>query len=74
MTTSSTESQPAFFSSFQYLQGKRVGVLKLNDVVASSLERDPADVPLHPRFLPMLAPPLPWTMPEGGSYLVHGGA
>lgn len=68
-----TETQPAFYASFQYLEGRRIGVTKINDEVASRLDRDPANITLHPRYLPMLAPPLPWTEPTGGAYLVHGG-
>lgn len=69
----SKEVQPAFYSSFQYLEGHRIGVVKINDEVAARLDRDPANITLHPRYLPMLAPPLPWTEPSNGAYLIHGG-
>lgn len=44
----------------------------MNEAVAERLDRDPANVTLHPRYLPMVCPPLPWTHPKNGSYLVHG--
>ncbi|EGG00664.1 uncharacterized protein MELLADRAFT_50335 [Melampsora larici-populina 98AG31] len=65
------EEQPAFYQTTQYFDGKRVGVTKLNEAVAERLDRDPANVTLHPRYLPMISPPLPWTSPKNGAYLVH---
>ncbi|KAG0141584.1 hypothetical protein CROQUDRAFT_51483 [Cronartium quercuum f. sp. fusiforme G11] len=65
------EEQPAFYQTTQYFDGKRVGVTKLNEAVAERLDRDPANVTLHPRYLPMISPPLPWTGPKNGAYLVH---
>ncbi|CAH7674161.1 hypothetical protein PPACK8108_LOCUS9070 [Phakopsora pachyrhizi] len=66
------EIQPAFYQTTQYFDGKRVGVTKMNEAVAERLDRDPANVTLHPRYLPMVCLPLPWTNPKSGAYLVHG--
>lgn len=66
------EVQPAFYQTTQYFDGKRVGVTKMNEAVAERLDRDPANVTLHPRYLPMVCPPLPWRHPKNGAYLVHG--
>ncbi|PLW04732.1 hypothetical protein PCASD_26132 [Puccinia coronata f. sp. avenae] len=66
------EVQPAFYQTTQYFDGKRVGVTKMNEAVAERLERDPANVTLHPRYLPMVCVPVPWTHPKHGAYLVHG--
>lgn len=71
--SASEEEQPAFYQTTQYFDGKRVGVTKLNEAVAERLDRDPANVTLHPRYLPMISPPLPWTGPKNGAYLVHAG-
>ncbi|MCO5585164.1 hypothetical protein L7F22_039096 [Adiantum nelumboides] len=63
------EPQPAFHSTYQYIQGKRLGVIKLNDAVGEVLskERISGDL-LSPRHLPMLVPPKPWTDHETGGY------
>ncbi|OAV95208.1 hypothetical protein, variant [Puccinia triticina 1-1 BBBD Race 1] len=66
------EVQPAFYQTTQYFDGKRVGVTKMNEAVAERLDRDPANVTLHPRYLPMVCRPVPWTHPRNGAYLVHG--
>lgn len=63
------EPQPAFYSTYQYIQGKRLGVIKLNEAVGEVLskERMSGDF-LSPRHLPMLVPPKPWTDYESGGY------
>ncbi|KAA1068694.1 DNA-directed RNA polymerase [Puccinia graminis f. sp. tritici] len=66
------EVQPAFYQTTQYFDGKRVGVTKMNEAVAERLDLDPANVSLHPRYLPMVCRPMPWTHPKNGAYLVHG--
>ncbi|PWN33314.1 DNA/RNA polymerase [Meira miltonrushii] len=63
------EPQPAFYSTYQYIQGKRLGVIRLNEAVGEVLskERMSGDF-LSPRHLPMLVPPKPWTDYESGGY------
>ncbi|EIW68704.1 hypothetical protein TREMEDRAFT_69156 [Tremella mesenterica DSM 1558] len=65
------EEQPAFAHEYEYLYGKKLGVIKLNPVVAARLARDSLHVVIHPRHLPMLVPPKPWTSQDDGGYLVH---
>ncbi|KDN47945.1 DNA/RNA polymerase [Tilletiaria anomala UBC 951] len=62
------EEHPAFYKSYQYLAGKRLGVVKVNDVVAQRLDRDTVRETLHPRRLPMLVPPRPWISHDQGGY------
>lgn len=62
------DEQPAFYSAYQYIQGKRLGVIKLNDVVAEHLGQESALETLHPRHLPMLVPPKPWLSYDSGGY------
>ncbi|KAN0065347.1 DNA-directed RNA polymerase [Thecaphora frezii] len=62
------EEQPAFYSAYQYLGGKKLGVIKLNSVVAKRLDKDSVQETLHPRHLPMLVPPKPWTTHDAGGY------
>ncbi|GAK65136.1 DNA/RNA polymerase [Moesziomyces antarcticus] len=62
------EDQPAFYSTYQYLGGKKLGVIKLNEVVAKRLDKDSISETLHPRHLPMLVPPKPWTSHDSGGY------
>ncbi|GAA5920111.1 hypothetical protein JCM6882_008670 [Rhodosporidiobolus microsporus] len=66
-----TETQPAFSHSYQYLRGRKLGVIQVNPVIADRLDRDPLNVTLHPRFLPMLVKPKPWLSWNSGSYLIH---
>jgi DNA-directed RNA polymerase len=63
------EDQPAFYSAYQYIQGKRLGVIRLNDLVQHRLARDAAMETLHPRYLPMLVPPNAWIRYDSGGYL-----
>ncbi|UZJ54205.1 hypothetical protein CBS101457_003525 [Exobasidium rhododendri] len=65
------EDLPAFYSAYQYIKGKRLGVIKLNEVVSKRLAKDSTIETLHPRHLPMLVPPKPWlTYDTGGYYSV----
>lgn len=65
------EEHPAMYSSYQYLSGKKLGVIKLNEVVARRLDKDPIRETLHPRVLPMLVKPRLWLKHDDGGYLVH---
>nr|GAT52737.1 mitochondrial RNA polymerase [Mycena chlorophos] len=62
-----TEDQPAFYQSYEYQRGQKLGVLRLNPAVADRLAKDP--MPLHPRHLPMLVRPKPWIDFNKGGYL-----
>ena len=63
--------QPAFFQTYQYLAGKRLGVIKVNDIVANRLDQDEVRETLHPRQLPMLVPPKPWIAHDSGGYYLE---
>jgi len=62
--------QPAFFHSYQYQAGRRIGIVRLNSAVTEQLSR----VPVHAAFakhLPMVAKPRPWTSYREGGFLEH---
>ncbi|CAE6492233.1 unnamed protein product, partial [Rhizoctonia solani] len=63
------EEQPAFMHSYEYVRGKKLGVIKLNPVVGEKMARDPIRETLHPRHLPMLVKPQPWEDYDKGGYL-----
>ncbi|KAJ7875287.1 DNA/RNA polymerase [Mycena olivaceomarginata] len=62
-----TEEQPAFYQSYEYHRGQKLGVIRLNPMVSQRLSKDP--VPIHPRHLPMLVKPKPWVNYNEGGYL-----
>lgn len=64
-----TGSQPAFFHTFQYSHGQKVGVLKLHKSVIRQLSSDVNSSLIQPHFLPMLTPPRPWVSYNEGGYL-----
>jgi DNA-directed RNA polymerase len=68
-TSSSSEEQPAFFHSYEYLRGHKLGVIRLNPEVAERMSRDGLRETLHPRHLPMLVKPKPWLSYDQGGYL-----
>ncbi|KAJ7682848.1 hypothetical protein B0H17DRAFT_1181809 [Mycena rosella] len=62
-----TENQPAFYQSYEYQRGQKLGVIRFNPVVSQRLAKDPP--PIHPRHLPMLVKPKPWVNYNEGGYL-----
>lgn len=64
-----SEEHPAMVSTYQYVQGKKVGVLKLNETVGQRLDKESARAALHARYLPMLVKPRLWLKPDEGGYL-----
>ncbi|KAF8554653.1 DNA/RNA polymerase [Imleria badia] len=65
------ERQPAFYHAYEYVRGQKLGVVRLNPVVADRLAKDPLCETLHPRHLPMLVKPKPWLAPDQGGYLYN---
>lgn len=61
--------QPAFFHSYEYSRGQKLGVIKFNPAVAMRIAKDDVREILHPRHLPMLVKPKPWLNHEEGGYL-----
>ncbi|EMD32822.1 hypothetical protein CERSUDRAFT_57977 [Gelatoporia subvermispora B] len=66
-----SEEQPAFFHSYEYVRGHKLGVIKLNPVVAERMAKDRIKNTLHPRHLPMLVKPKPWLGPDQGGYMYN---
>ncbi|KAI8981732.1 hypothetical protein BDF20DRAFT_425039 [Mycotypha africana] len=63
------ENIPAFFHTYQYVHGKRVGIIKFSEQLTQMLSREPVKDTLHPRLLPMLVHPRPWLTYNSGGYL-----
>lgn len=61
--------QPAFHHLYQYLQGQRLGVLKVHKAVGRQLLGLDGTLAVQPQLLPMLVPPRPWTGANDGGYL-----
>lgn len=66
-----SEEQPAFTHAYEYLRGNKQGIIKLNPAVAQMMSRDRIGVVIHPKHMPMLVPPKPWTGYDEGGYLFH---
>ncbi|KAB5591012.1 DNA-directed RNA polymerase [Ceratobasidium theobromae] len=64
-----SEEQPAFTHGYEYVRGRKIGVIKLNSTVGDRMARDSVREILHPRHLPMLVKPLPWEDFNKGGYL-----
>ena len=65
----SVEHIPAFFHTYQYVKGKRVGIIKFSEPLTNLLSREPVRDTLHPRLLPMIVHPRPWLSYNSGGYL-----
>ncbi|KAF8317988.1 DNA/RNA polymerase [Clavulina sp. PMI_390] len=69
-----TETQPAFNHEYEYLRGKKLGVIKLNPEVAAefaSKDSTGSGATLNPRHLPMFVPPRPWVSHNSGAYFYN---
>jgi DNA-directed RNA polymerase len=67
----SKEVQSVFWNSFQYENGKRYGVIRLNAAMSAKLTREPVKGALS-KHLPMLVEPLPWSEYRKGGFLNSG--
>lgn len=67
--TTHTQEAPAFFHSYQYKKGQKLGVIKANQELTARLSSEPLKGSIYPRLLPMLAPPRPWYSWNSGGYL-----
>lgn len=67
----STEDQPAFNHEYEYVRGRKLGVIKLNPEVAKHFATGGSVGTLHPRHLPMLVPPKPWIAHDVGAYMYN---
>ena len=68
------EEQPAFTHSYEYLRGFKLGIIKLNPVVAERMAKDSIRDTMHPRHLPMLVKPKPWLSYNEGGYIYNKSA
>ena len=64
------ERQPVFFHTFQYREGKRVGILRLHKAVASKIAKEPVRSVIS-KNLPMIIEPKPWSGFREGGFLEH---
>ncbi|KAL6719165.1 DNA-directed RNA polymerase [Lecanora helva] len=60
--------QPVFFHSYQYILGKRVGVVRLNSNMMDRLAKTPV-VSTLAKYLPMVCEPKPWSGYHEGGFL-----
>lgn len=68
------EEQPAFTHSYEYLRGYKLGIIRLNPVVAERMAKDNIRDTMHPRHLPMLVKPKPWLNYNEGGYIYNKSA
>lgn len=59
---------PAFYHTYQYQGGNKVGVIRPHKVVANYLTGETAASSIQPQNLPMLVEPRPWTSWNQGGY------
>ncbi|KAG7935766.1 hypothetical protein KL934_002325 [Ogataea polymorpha] len=69
-----TALAPAFYHTYDYQNGSKVGVIKLNTKFASKLGTERVDNTLQPHFMPMIAKPRPWTTHNDGGYYLKKSA
>ena len=62
------EEQPAFFHTFAYISGKRIGVIRLNPALTEIMTRAPLS-PSLAKHLPMITHPKAWRGFKEGGYL-----
>lgn len=65
------EEQPAFTHSYEYVRGYKLGIIRLNPVVAERMAKDNIRETMHPRHLPMLIKPKPWLGYNEGGYIYN---
>jgi len=63
-----TQSANAFEMKVKFLQGKRLGIVYVHDMLRIKLSAEPS-VAGAVRLLPMLTEPMPWTSFDKGAYL-----
>ena len=62
------------YLTYEYIRGRRLGVIRLNSQVADRIAKDSIRGMVHPRYLPMLVKPKPWVSHHDGGYLYSKGA
>lgn len=65
-----TASAPALYHTYDFLNGSKVGVIKLNQSFANKLGKDRLDQSIQAQYLPMVCRPKPWTSHNDGGYFL----
>lgn len=63
-------SAPALYHTYDFLNGSKVGVIKLNQSFANKLGKDRLDQSIQAQYLPMVCRPKPWTSHNDGGYFL----
>jgi DNA-directed RNA polymerase len=63
-----TQYHPAFYHSYDYAKGKKLGVIRAHEDVMKRLGNDFLPGGIVGRVLPMLVPPRPWLAWDDGAY------
>ncbi|EPS38066.1 hypothetical protein H072_8223 [Dactylellina haptotyla CBS 200.50] len=63
-----TIEQPALFHGYQFIAGKKVGVIKLHEEFSNMLMTEPLKGTTLAKQLPMIAKPRPWCAWNDGGY------
>ncbi|CAM9011683.1 hypothetical protein WICANDRAFT_92613 [Wickerhamomyces anomalus NRRL Y-366-8] len=59
---------PAFYHSYQYHNGAKIGILKIHKALGAHLSADKLVGAVQPQMLPMLVKPRQWTAWNNGGY------
>ncbi|QPG73327.1 hypothetical protein FOA43_000637 [Brettanomyces nanus] len=59
---------PAFYHTYDFQNGGKVGVVKVNQKFASKLGKERLDQSIQAQYLPMVSRPRPWTTYNDGGY------
>lgn len=65
-----TALAPAFYHTYDFQNGGRIGVIKLNAGFANKLGKDRLDQSIQAQYLPMICKPRPWTSYNDGGYFL----
>ncbi|TID29695.1 hypothetical protein CANINC_001708 [Pichia inconspicua] len=65
-----TALAPAFYHTYDFQNGGRIGVIKLNAGFANKLGKDRLDQSIQAQYLPMVCKPRPWTSYNDGGYFL----
>ncbi|ORZ30220.1 hypothetical protein BCR44DRAFT_1445869 [Catenaria anguillulae PL171] len=65
----STEDVPAFYHTYAFAKGKKLGIVKYHPAISEMLSREPVKATLTPKLLPMVVRPRAWLTYMSGGYL-----
>lgn len=60
--------QPAFHHTYQFVNGQRLGIIRLHKNLVRQLASNTLINSVQPQFLPMLLPPTDWSSHNNGGY------